>query len=503
MKETNPNDNPNNSEEQQSQVQEKEETQASIPKQKFTPPRAPSKTWLSPGVKLSLKLFFLLFLMMVLLIPKTMITGLVRERDHRSQEAARDVMSSWGGAQTIIGPLVKIPYEVRYEESVSSGKNSETKTRQVWKRRYFYLSPEALHIQGQLESKLLKRSIYSIPVYQSQVELSGHFIMPLFKAGEEPIRILWPEATLQMGIKDLKGIRGHVNVDWKDKSEMMGPQFSEERLLNSALEMATPLGDQNQTLDPNTSSETRGNPYDFKIQIPLAGGKFFEVVPLGKQTTLKLSSNWPHPSFSGSFLPTERQITPKGFSARWSIAETSRNLPSLFKKGGWSERALEETAFGVSLVDPVDHYSLSDRATKYASLFILMSFVAFFLFEVLGKLKIHPLQYLMVGLALVLFYLLLLSFAEHVGFGFAYLIAASANVLVLSGYLATILKNKKHLMLMALMWSGLYAYLYTLLKLEDFALLAGSVGLFMILSLVMFLTRKIDWYRLGNHKKHS
>lgn len=465
-------------------------------------PKSLPKPWLSRGVKLTLKLFFLLFLMLILLIPNAMISDLVREREHRAQDAAQEVMASWGGHQTLMGPILKIPYELQREESFSSGGDKVT-TRKVWKKKYLYLLPNDLKVTGILESKTLKRSIYSIPVYGSQIQMSGSFEHPRIETEGEPTRILWPEATLQLGISDLKGIRKNINVTWEAQQHAMEPQFTEERLLSSALETKTPLNSEIENVSPHSSTVSLNKSYAFKVDLEVAGGDAFQVVPLGRQTTLDLSSNWAHPSFFGAFLPEQREITAKGFSAQWSVPEISRNLPRLFEKYEWNEKELSASAFGVRLVDPVDHYSLTDRSIKYAKLFILMSFVAFFLFEILGRLKIHPMQYLLVGLSLVLFYLLLLSLSEHIGFAGAYAVAAAANVAVLTGYLTTILQNKKRVAIMALLWAGLYTYLYTLLKLEDFSLVVGSVGLFVLLSLVMFLTRKINWYQLEMPKQTS
>jgi inner membrane protein len=241
----------------------------------------------------------------------------------------------------------------------------------------------------------------------------------------------------------------------------------------------------------------------FQFELKLAGSRSLQFLPFGKKTNVSLHSNWQSPSFIGNYLPTRRDITPQGFSAHWEILHLARNYPQNWSDQEVTKEKYQESAFGAELLFPVDHYQEVTRSAKYGILFIALTFVTFFFFEIFSRLKVHPVQYLLVSFGLCLFYLLLLSLSEYLGFGVAYALAGAATVLLISGYSGTVLKTGRRAFAMGGILAGLYAYLYVLLQLTDFALLMGSIGLFGILTIIMFITRKVDWYSLNGGGKSA
>lgn len=423
------------------------------------------------------------FLVLVLLIPTLMIRGLIHEREGRQAEARQEVAQGWGGWQQLSGPILIIPYQYDVVEKQSQGPDKI-----VTKTDYAYFLPENLQIEGGYQSKVLHRGIFNVPVYTGRLQISGIFKRPDFRKLEIPEgRVLWHEAYLSVGLTDLKGVRNNVLLQWNGREYSMGPEHKKGNLYAAAIQSHLP------DVETWPAPETRS----FKMGLELAGSQSAQFLPLGKETQVSLQSDWPHPSFTGHTLPTQRKITPEGFQASWKIPQTGRNLPQQWKGTEITERYLAGTAFGPDFILPIDTYQFSERSVKYASLFILLTFVAFFLFEILGRLRIHPVQYLLVGVAMVLFYLLLLSLSEHLSFGLAYAVAAFGTIALITVYISQVLRKRRWALLMAGVFSALYAYLYTLLRAEDFALLMGSLGLFFILAVIMFLTRKINWYEIG------
>jgi len=260
---------------------------------------------------------------------------------------------------------------------------------------------------------------------------------------------------------------------------------------------------------PGLAKEQAGQAYAFAFNLGLSGSQRLQFIPTGKQTTVVLRSKWPSPSFSGAFLPQARRVDKEGFEARWQVSWFGRGYPQQWTTPPESEKrtamkaVLEGSAFGVDLFLPVDAYQKTERSTKYGVLFLLLTFLTFFLYEVFSGLSLHPMQYLLVGSALCLFYLLLLSISEHAPFGISYLVASAATVLLIGGYSAAVLRGRLRALLMTLVLGVLYVYLYVLLQLEDYALLLGAAGLFVILALVMYLTRRIDWGGVRREKSVS
>jgi inner membrane protein len=342
-------------------------------------------------------------------------------------------------------------------------------------------------VAGNVSSKLLTRhGIFHVPVYEALLHAEGTFARPDFAALEiDESDVLWDKAAVLIKASQPKGLREGINVNWNGVVSAVSPLTGTSDLLGTNLSAPVPM----------SGSKDRTE-FAFQFSIKAAGSQDLEFLPLGNDTHVHLESDWPHPNFSGDYLPTDRTVTEKGFSADWQVSGLGRNLPQQFKRSELRTEALSVPSFQTAFMKPVDVYQLSDRAAKYSVLFIFLTFLGFFLFEILGRLKVHPVQYLLVGFALCLFYLLLLSLSEHIPFAASYGTAAAATVALITAYMSRLLKFRKTLLLSSVL-SGLYAYLYNLLRAEDGSLLMGSIGLFAILALVMFLTRKIDWYSVN------
>lgn len=425
---------------------------------------------------LILKLVFIGFMSLVMLIPTLFIMNLISERQARREEASSEVLRGWGGGDQVVGgPVLVLPYEVTTVTTNDKGQ----KIVETYVRQATFL-PEKLEVEGQLNSQTLSRGIFRIPVYQGELGLSGVFRAPdLASLGISPSQVHWDKAFVKLSLSDLRGLRETPQILWSNQAQRFQPSASASQS-GPSIQAAVAVND-------STSN------YDFRMKLNLGGGKRLQFLPLAGDTHIKLSSNWPHPSFSGNFLPVHREVKADGFVAEWKIPATARPIPQAWEG---ELQDLYVQAFGADFMLPVDIYQFTERAAKYAMLFITLTFVAFFLFEVMSRARIHPVQYLLVSMALCVFYVLLLSLSEHIDFGLAYLVAASATVLLVTAYLMTVLQKKSRALLMAGVLGGLYGYLFTLLRAEDFSLLMGSVGLFLILALVMFLTRRINWYEV-------
>lgn len=418
-------------------------------------------------------------LVLVLLIPLGMVRSLISERQSRRDEATAEVAASWGRSQVLGGPVLTVPYLLR-------GKDEKGKTI-TWTAQARFL-PETLVIDGQIVPERRHRGIFEVIVYRADLRFKGSFRRPDFAGWRiAPEDVLWDDAYLSLGIPDLRGIRSGVGLAWGERSLQFEPGGKEDGLWDSGLRARV----------PRLKEAKDADVYAFAFDLGLNGSRQLHFLPLGKQTRVVLKSTWPAPSFGGAFLPESRRVRDTGFDAVWNVSWFGRSYPQQWRleesESLAPRSALDGSAFGVELFLPVDAYQKTERSVKYGILFLLLTFLTFFLYEVFNPVSLHPVQYLLVGSALCLFYLLLLSLSEHVPFGFSYLLAAAATVLLIGGYSIAILRGALRALLMTLVLGGLYGYLYVLLQLEDYALLLGSLGLFAILALVMYLTRRIDW----------
>lgn len=416
-------------------------------------------------------------LIILLLIPLGMVSSLTGEREKRRNEAAEAVAATVGKSQVLAGPVLTVPFRRHSQDAAG---RTETVT------SYARFLPEALRIEGRINPQRLHRGIFEVAIYQADLRWTGTFHRPSFSQWQvAPQDILWEGAYLAVSLPE--GVRSSTGIGWKEHTLRLEPRGAEEGLWKSGLRAPVPdlrLGEEGDSLP---------FAYDLKVN----GSQKLQFLPLGRQTTVDLRAAWPSPSFIGSALPEKREVTGPEFSALWNVPFFRRSYPQQWRheeaEGVAAQEALEGSAFGVNLFVPVDAYQKTQRSVKYGVLFLLLTFLTFFLYEVFSALALHPMQYLLVGSALCVFYLLLLSFSEHLSFGLSYLVAAAATVLLIGGYSAAVLRGRLRALLMTAVLAALYGYLYILLQLEEYALLLGSVGLFAILALVMYLTRGIDW----------
>ena len=355
-------------------------------------------------------------------------------------------------------------------------------------RGELYFLPDRFALDGQMRTELRYRGIYQARLYHVDNKVAGYFQVPAHYGIEEDLEDYQFETPfLAMGISDIRGIENALRLSLNGASVDFEPG-SRVGLLGSGVH--APL----QGVDGRQAQRL-----EYAFDLSLLGSERLDIVPVGRDSQVILKADWPHPSFGGEFLPSEREITAQGFTARWQTSFFATNMEEALRSCVEEQRCdgFQARAFGVGLVDPVDQYLKADRAIKYALLFITLTFAGFFLFEVLKRLAVHPIQYALVGLALAFFYLLLLSLAEHVGFELAYLVSAGACVGLIGFYLCFVLRSVARGLGFSIGLAGLYGLLYGLLSAEDYALLMGSLLLFAVLAAVMVLTRRLDWYGVG------
>lgn len=426
-----------------------------------------------------LRLILVGFLVLLLQIPIAMISGLIAERHKRHNEAVQEVTGKWGKLQIMTGPALVIPYKHRWTEIGAKGQQVvQTEV------RYATFLPDRLEARGKIESEVRHRGIFSVPVYRIILDVEGEFSQPSFSVwGIDPANVMWDRAQLLVGISDSRAIQAQTNLTWNGQQIAFLPGIGDfGNIANAGIHVSL------------RSNLLQAKSFIFSFPLTLNGSMGTYFMPFGRDTVVNLKSNWNSPSFQGNWLPSNRTVSPNGFEATWKIPFLGRNYPQAWTSVTDMGKIIETSRFGVDLIVPVDEYRMSERSVKYAGLFILLTFACLWLIEVLAKLRIHPVQYLLLGAAMCIFYLLELSLSEHIGFGIAYVIASIAVVAMVTTYGKVILKSFRQASIIGIVVAALYGYLYVLLKNEDYALLIGSIGLFVILGLIMFLTRRVNWY---------
>lgn len=421
-------------------------------------------------------------LVLLLLIPIGMVQDLIHERERRKEEATREISSKWGNAQTIQSIILTVPYVVKRNILVDKEKN-EYRVSTIEKEAHFL--PEQLMVNGTITPNIRYRGIYDVVVYNANLNISGTFMHPDFKnwgyGKDDQREYKWNETKITLGISDLRGVQENVTLDWNGSSYKFKPGTAVKEMAPSG--MLTHIKLEN--------SDTSKKEYSFNIHLDFNGSNRLNFIPLGQETNIQITSPWTNPGFDGAFLPDNRKITKDGFEADWKILELNRSIPQKFETPLTN---LEESTFSINLILPVDEYQKSMRSSKYASLLIFLTFLAFFFIQLIRKIKIHPFQYLLVGFALCIFYSLLVSISEHLTFNPAYFIASIATITLVVLYVKAMLKDLKLTKIIGLILSVLYIYIFIIIQLEDFALLMGSIGLFASLAVVMYLSRNINWY---------
>lgn len=425
-------------------------------------------------------------LVLVLLIPLGMIRRTMQERQYRYDQAVREVTATWGEQQEIIGPILVVPYS--YERRVvKPGKDGRPVSIEEDAVGYAHFLPEKLDVSSELKHKILHRGIYEAVVFGGDVKVAGFFARPDFRqfGVERDKNIQWDKAYLTLAVSDMRGTREEIQVTFAGKACKVEPGCS--------------LKDAGAGITAVLTKECFGaDKLEFDVKLSLNGSGGIRFAPVGKQTFSRVISDWPDPSFQGGILPTERQITDKGFDAVWEVSYYGRNYPQAWTTADGGSQVgssvMRDSLFGVDLINVVDSYRFVERSIKYGMLFIVLVFTAFFLFEVMSSLKVHPFQYVLVGAALCLFYMALLSLSEVVSFGRAYGIGALASELMISLYSAKILKSRARGVKVFAGLGAVYGVLYVILRQQDYSLVYGTVGLFAALAIVMYTTRNVDWY---------
>lgn len=412
------------------------------------------------------------FLTIILLIPGIMIQDLIRERQDRSVETIEKINAKWSNAQTICGPVLTIPYTTTQVDA-----NNKT----VLQEHTISITPENLNIDTQLFPEERYYGIYKTILYKSEIDLSGNFDKINYQKTDNST-IHWDQAYLTIGVSDLRGITENISFTLDNKQYPVEAAGNYDRLMGKILVVSL----------NNADTLLTGQPLNFNCKIKLNGSSNINFIPIGKTSKVHVAGTWKSPGFIGNFSP-EHTITENGFDANWSVLRFNRSIPETWIDN--QVETFEDASFGVNLINPVNHYQQNMRSAKYAIMFIALTFVVFFFVEILTKKRIHPIQYLLVGIALILFYSLLLSISEQINFGIAYLVASIATIGLITAYTHSIFKNKMQTGGLAAMLCMLYIFLYVVLQLEDIALLIGSVGLFIILGIIMFFSRKINWYK--------
>lgn len=447
---------------------------------------------------LFIKVAGMLALIILMSLAVSYVNNVILERQRNQNQVKKDISRSSANAQTIIGPVLAIPYTEDYIERTEDYTEKGVKIQKEKaksRESVAYFLPENLHVDGGFSNEYKKLGIYKALMYQLGGIVKGNFrlpenlnISPKYKDGVITIQ----PAYLGFGISDTRGINGKPTLNFDNKTY----KFEQGSHINA-------LGKGIHALLGHIESDVE-QVLTFTFNLNLLGMERFSFTPLAETNTVELKSSWKHPNFNGSFLPINKTIGKKGFTAKWTVSSLSSSNQSTLinalanSKNKNIRQNLESLSVG--FVDPINVYSQADRATKYGLLFIGLTFVGFFIFEILKQLRIHPAQYTLVGIAMAMFYLLLISFAEMIGFASAYLIASTSCVLLLGYYLSFVLKSKVHGLTFSAFLIALYGALYGILASEDNALIMGSLLVFGLLTTIMVMTRKVDWYALNPQK---
>jgi inner membrane protein len=436
--------------------------------------------------KLLVKGLIIGVLVLLLIIPTFYVQSLIEEREQRQKEAITEVSNKWAGHQVVTGPMIVLPYWQT---------DGDTATKKVRSKHFAYFLPEQLFVNAAVIPKEKYRGIYKVMLYNSRLNLSGSFNgIDLQKLNILPADVIWNEAFVKFNLSDVKGLNEEMVLTWNKQQLHLSPQSFEDRSGSNGLTATLPLTDTGEI----------GN-ISFSSQIDLNGSEQLLFTPIGKSTTVNVQSKWPHPSFTGNILPQSSTVRDTGFTATWKSLAHKRAFPQQWKDDAYvlgnidkntatvNNNFISTAAFGADLYVPVNSYQKIMRSVKYGVLCILLTFVAFFLIETTNKRSVHPFQYGLIGLALVVFYILLLSFSEYIGFTTSYIIASVATVGLIGWFAKSILFSGRLSGVLSVVLVLMYTYVFTLLQLQDYSLLFGSIGLFLTLAVIMYFSRKIQW----------
>jgi inner membrane protein len=434
--------------------------------------------------KLLIKALIIGILVLLLQIPAFYVRNLIEEREARQKEAIAEVSSKWAGQQNITGPILVLPYWANEDDSTQKKRS----------KHYSSFLPDELNVSAKLIPQEKSRGIYKVILYNSKINISGIFKTVQPQKLNIPVEnIIWSESFIRLHLSDYKGLNEEPTLTWNDQSLNLMAQSIDPVAMEEGLIAPITITGINDLKDIRFSSE-----------LNLSGSEKLLFTPVGKSTSVQLASSWPHPSFTGNILPQTSQVNDSGFSATWKSLSHKRNFPQQWKDDDFLVYQIKENrvagnstisnaSFGVDLFVPVNGYQKTMRSIKYAALCILLTFAAFFIIETNNKKSIHPFQYGLIGVALILFYTLLLSFSEYIGFNPAYAIASVFTIGLIAWFVKGILASSRLAILLSSILMLLYVYVFTILQLQDYSLLLGSVGLFITLGVIMYYSRKIQW----------
>lgn len=460
-----------------------------------------------------LKLFVIFFLSLILLIPLALISDLIEERKNREQEVSDGITLNWGKDQVISSPVLAIPYRETIPLSAEKAEKSNLREELKW----IFVLPKTSNIATDVTPQHLSRGIYNAVVYNSNITLEGSFDKISLEKLEIPHeQIDWKGSKLIFGIQDFKGLGKRPSLNWDGNELTFDPDFNNLKLFTQNL--VCPV-----SLDPQKTDNR------FKIKLNLKGSKSLNFLPLGDQTNIQAKGNWANPSFTGAFLPSKRNTETSNFSASWEIPSFNRKLPQQWTGDARpiyqfdnkvangnedNEQKAAQTAtttvasannlldntdmITINFLPDINNYQKTTRVAKYGILVIILTFTSLLFTEVIKKKRIHIIQYILIGAAMVLFYTLLLALSEHIGFNLAYLTASVATVMLIGSFIKSITKDQKSALLLSSILALFYLFIYILMQLRDYSLIAGTIGIFIILAILMRVSTKINWYQFDN-----
>ncbi|WP_313239392.1 cell envelope integrity protein CreD [Sphingobacterium multivorum] len=460
-----------------------------------------------------LKLFVIFFLSLILLIPLALISDLIEERKNREQEVSDGITLNWGKDQVISSPVLAIPYRETIPLSAEKADKSNLREELKW----IFVLPKTSNIATDITPQHLSRGIYNAVVYNSNITLEGSFDKISIEKLEVPHeQIDWKGSKLIFGIQDFKGLGKRPSLNWDGNELTFDPDFNNLKLFTQNL--VCPV-----SLDPQKTDSR------FKIKLNLKGSKSLNFLPLSDQTNIQAKGNWANPSFTGAFLPSKRNTETSNFSASWEIPSFNRKLPQqwtgdarpiyqfdnkLANGNEDNEQKAAQTATNtvasannlldntdmitINFLPDINNYQKTTRVAKYGILVIILTFTSLLFTEVIKKKRIHIIQYILIGAAMVLFYTLLLALSEHIGFNLAYLTASVATVMLIGSFIKSITKDQKSALLLSSILALFYLFIYILMQLRDYSLIAGTIGIFIILAILMRVSTKINWYQFDN-----
>lgn len=425
------------------------------------------------------KFVLVIILILALTIPLLFAYLLVAERQSYARQARAEVGQMWGREQTIRGPYIVVP--LTYEK--------EFRNRDVVERRkireFAVFLPEELNIRSDVEGEVRRRGIFNVPVYRSVTRFAGRFEKPVLRSFQQPdLTLEWAEAALVVTLNDVRGI--------KKTAELILDNGAGREKFRAGVGVAS-NGRVPGIHVPLTGEQAQSG-FAFAFDLSLNGSSHIRYIPGGGETSVAIKSDWPHPSFAGAYLPENRKISDAGFAADWKVPRLARGIGQSIRLKQF-RHLMTSKSFGVDFYQPVRFYSLAERALKYAMGFIGIIFLAVFIMEIQSRKRVHWIQYLFVGLALVIFYLVLIGTAEHIGFDLGYLFAALATSILVGTYFAAVVRSHRRRLYLGSVIAVIYGLLYLLLRVEDYAMLIGSISAFALLAVVMFATRDVDWSR--------